>query len=83
MNSSVRSFLKAQAHSLKPIVMVGKNGLEERVIAAKDEIRPLAEELAVKTGSELVGIIGFIATLYRESEDHLIHIPKDLLKKGE
>jgi RNA-binding protein len=81
--------------------MVGKNGLEERVIAAmddalgshelvkvkfqafKDEIRPLAEELAVKTGSELVGIIGFIATLYRESEDHLIHIPKDLLKKGE
>ncbi|MDX9823867.1 MAG: YhbY family RNA-binding protein, partial [Sphaerochaeta sp.] len=51
--------------------------------AFKDEIRPLAEELAVKTGSELVGIIGFIATLYRESEDHLIHIPKDLLKKGE
>ena len=81
--------------------MVGKRGLEERVVAAmnealgshelvkvkfqafKDEIRPLAEELAVKTGSELVSIIGFIATLYRESEDHLIHIPKDLLKKGE
>lgn len=81
--------------------MVGKSGLEERVVAAmnealgshelvkvkfqafKDEIRPLAEELAVKTGSELVSIIGFIATLYRESEDHLIHIPKDLLKKGE
>jgi RNA-binding protein len=101
MNSSVRSFLKAQAHSLKPVVMVGKSGLEERVIAAmdealgshelvkvkfqafKDEIRPLAEELAVKTKSELVSIIGFIATMYRESEDHLIHIPKDLLKKGE
>ncbi|MFA6773257.1 MAG: YhbY family RNA-binding protein [Sphaerochaeta sp.] len=101
MNSSVRSFLKAQAHALKPIVMVGKSGLEERVIAAmdealgshelvkvkfqafKDEIRPLAEELAVKTKSELVSIIGFIATMYRESEDHLIHIPKDLLKKGE
>lgn len=101
MNSSVRSFLKAQAHALKPVVMVGKGGLDNRIVTAmdqallshelvkvkfqafKDEIRPLAEELAVKTGSELVSIIGFIATFYRVSEGHLIHIPKDLAQKGE
>ncbi|MEA4859047.1 RNA-binding protein YhbY [bioreactor metagenome] len=101
MNSSVRSFLKAQAHTLKPIVMIGKGGLDQRVIAAmdqaltshelvkvkfqafKDEMRPLAEDLAQKTGSSLVSIIGFIATFYRESEEHLIHIPRDLATKGD
>ncbi len=101
MNSSVRSFLKAQAHPLKPVVMIGKGGLDQRVIAAmdealashelvkvkfqafKDEVRPLAEELATKTSSSLVSIIGFIATFYRESEEHLIHIPKDLAAKGD
>ena len=101
MNSSVRSFLKTQAHELKPIVMVGKGGLDGRIIAAtdaallshelvkvkfqafKEEIRPLSEQLAQQTNSELVSIIGFIATLYRESDEHLIHIPKELASKGE
>ena len=101
MNSSVRSFLRAQAHSLKPIVMIGKEGLDVRVISAmnealehhelvkvkfqahKDEIRSLSEELATKTDSTLVSIIGFIGTFYRQSDEHLIHIPKDLQRKGE
>ncbi|MGH0052841.1 MAG: ribosome assembly RNA-binding protein YhbY [Sphaerochaetaceae bacterium] len=99
MNSSVRNFLRSQAHSLKPIVMVGKGGMDERVVAAlrealsahelvkvkfqacKDEIRPISEELAQRTGSEVVSIIGFIVTFYQESEEHLIHIPKELIKK--
>ncbi|MDD3902399.1 MAG: YhbY family RNA-binding protein [Sphaerochaeta sp.] len=101
MNSSVRSFLKAQAQEYKPVVMVGKGGVDARIITAlnealashelvkvkfqafKDEKRTLSEDLATQTGSELVSIIGFIATFYRESEDRLIHIPKDLIKKGE
>ena len=101
MNSSVRSFLRAAAHSLKPIVMVGKGGLDQRVLAAmdealehhelvkvkfqayKDEIRPLCEELSSKTDSALVSIIGFIGTFYRASDEHLIHIPKELQRKGE
>ncbi len=101
MNSSVRNFLRSQAHPLKPVVMVGKEGMNDRVVVAmnealtshelvkvkfqafKDDVRPLSEELAQKTQSDLVSIIGFIATFYRASEAHLIHIPKELFKKGE
>jgi len=101
MNSSVRSFLKAEAHDLKPVVMIGKGGLDGRVVSAldealashelvkvkfqafKDEKRELSEQIALQTKSELVSIIGFIATFYRQSEDHLIHIPKELQQKGE
>ena len=100
MHSSVRAFLKAQAHPLKPIVMVGKGGLSEQVVQAldealtshelvkvkfqahKDEIRPIAESLAVQTGSDLVSIIGFIATFYRGSDEHFIRIPPKLLPKN-
>jgi RNA-binding protein len=101
MNSSVRSFLKANAQNLKPIVMVGKGGVDQRIVTAldealtshelvkvkfqafKDEKRTLAEQLAVDTKSELIGIMGFIATFYRDSENHLMHFPKELLRKGE
>lgn len=101
MNSSVRNFLRSQAHSLKPIVMVGKEGVDDRVVSAlnealsshelvkvkfqaqKDEMRPLSEQLAQKTDSDLISIIGFIAMFYRESEEHLIHIPRELARKGE
>jgi RNA-binding protein len=76
--------------------MVGKGGVDERIVAAldealashelvkvkfqafKDEKRPLAEQLATDTKSELVGIIGFVATFYRDSEKHLIHFPREM-----
>jgi len=101
MNSSVRSFLKAKAQEVKQVVMVGKGGLDQRIIKAldealashelvkvkfqafKDEKRELSEELALKTESDLVTIIGFIATFYRSSDQHLINIPRDLVNKGE
>ncbi|MFA6689497.1 MAG: YhbY family RNA-binding protein [Sphaerochaetaceae bacterium] len=37
MNSNVRSYLRAQAHDLRPIVMVGKGGVNDSVIAALEE----------------------------------------------
>ncbi len=101
MNNSVRNFLRSQAHSLKPIVMVGKDGADDRVVSAlnealsshelvkvkfqahKDEMRALCELLAQKTDSDLIINIGFIATFYRDSEGHLMHIPKELSRKGE
>jgi RNA-binding protein len=101
MNSSVRSFLKAKAQELKPVVMVGKGGVDQRIIQAldealashelvkvkfqafKDEKRELSEELALKTESDLVTIIGFIATFYRPGDQHIINIPRDLINKGE
>ncbi|HPZ16558.1 MAG TPA: YhbY family RNA-binding protein [Sphaerochaeta sp.] len=48
--------------------------------ALKDQVRPLSEELASNTGSDLVSVIGFIATFYRPSEERLIVIPKELQK---
>ena len=47
--------------------------------AQKDQIRPLSEDLARNSKSELVSIIGFVATFYRPSEERLIVIPRDLL----
>lgn len=49
--------------------------------AHKEEVGDLADQLAESTHSELVSIIGFIATFYRESENHLILIPSHLLTK--
>ncbi len=37
MNSATRNFLRKRAHELKPIVMVGKQGADERVSQALDE----------------------------------------------
>ncbi len=96
MNSSVRNFLRSQAHSLKPIVMVGKEGADDRVVSAlkealsshelvkvkfqaqKDEMRTLSEQLAQKTESDLISIIGFIATFYRESRSISYIFPRNL-----
>jgi len=96
MNSKIRSYLKSVAHPIKPTVMVGKGGVDERIYASleeslashelvkvkfqaqKDQVRPLSEDLARNTNSDLVSIIGFIATFYRESEEHLVEIPRQL-----
>ena len=98
MKSNLRNYLRAQAHSIDPIVMVGKEGVSESVIfaldqallhhelvkvkfqAKKDHTKDLSIELADKTKSELIATIGFIAIFYRVSEEHLIEIPKSLLR---
>jgi RNA-binding protein len=37
MKSAKRKFLRQRAHELKPVVMLGKNGKDERVVKALDE----------------------------------------------
>lgn len=37
MTSSQRNYLRKQAHSLKPVVTVGKMGLDQRIFSALDE----------------------------------------------
>ncbi|PKL10481.1 MAG: ribosome assembly RNA-binding protein YhbY [Spirochaetae bacterium HGW-Spirochaetae-8] len=44
MKSAKRKFLRQRAHELKPVVMLGKNGKDERVVKALDEAL-LAHEL--------------------------------------
>ncbi|MHC1692161.1 MAG: ribosome assembly RNA-binding protein YhbY [Sphaerochaetaceae bacterium] len=100
MNSATRNFLRKRAHELKPVVMVGKNGNDERIVKALNEAlhahelvkirfqdfeedrREIAEELATSTQSEVVTIIGHVATLFRQNrlpEERLIHIPREML----
>ena len=87
MNNAQKQYLRREAHGLRPLVQIGKNGLTEQLYAAleheldahelikikfmefRDEKRELAEELAERTRSTLIGIIGNIAIVYREQAD--------------
>ena len=82
-----RRYLAREAHSLKPLVYVGKAGVTDEVVRAldealghhelvkvkfnghKDEKQPLSRELAGRTSSALVSVIGNIAVIYRRNED--------------
>lgn len=82
-----RKYLRALAHSLEPIVYVGKNGVTDGLITAveealeshelikikfndhKDEKKAIAADIESRTDSHVVGLIGNIATLYREHPD--------------
>ncbi len=43
--------------------------IKVRFIEFKDEKRPLTDQLASSTGSEVAGILGHVAILYREHPD--------------
>ncbi len=97
METYARNFLRKRAHKLSPIVFVGKQGADERVVAALEEAlanhelikvkfvnhksqrRELAADMAKKTSSEMISVIGNIAILFREHEEpaeRRHHIPK-------
>jgi len=87
MTGKQRSRLKSIAHHIKPVIIIGKGGVSEGLVAAldkslsdhelikikfndfKDEKKDLAESVAVRTGSELVSLIGNVAVLFRQNED--------------
>ena len=87
LSNTQRDYLRRQAHDLRPVVQIGKQGLTEQVQATvdealnahelikikfmdfRDEKRDLAEELAERTRSTLVGVIGNIAIVYRQQAD--------------
>lgn len=79
--------LRRLAHSLRPVVQVGKQGVTEAVVHSveqaieanelikvkfidhKDEKRALCAEIAARTSSVLVGVLGNTATFYRRQTD--------------
>jgi len=96
MKGSVKKYLRAQAHHLKPLVIIGAKGVTDGLIASvdlalndhelikikfgefKEEKKEISQEIAQATKSELVGLIGNIAILYRqhpEPEKRKIKIP--------
>lgn len=48
MNSATRNFLRKRAHDLNPVVMVGKQGGDERVSRALDEALSAHELVKVR-----------------------------------
>ena len=48
INSSTRSFLRKLAHDLKPVVMVGKNGINSGVKEAVDQALGSHELIKIK-----------------------------------
>ena len=87
LKGSQRKYLRAQAHHLKPLVMVGAKGVTPQLIGSvdlaltdhelikvkfvefKEAKKEIATEIAQATQSELVGLIGNIAILYRPNPD--------------
>ena len=85
LTSKQKQYLRGLAHSLQPYVIIGKKGLSSSSIRSidksltdhelikvrikigdKKDFAPIIEE---KTFSTIVGSIGKILILYRESED--------------
>lgn len=79
--------LKSQAHALKPVVMIGNNGLSPNVLAeinlaldhhelikvkisvGRLEREEIAQKIIEETGADLVQIMGYNATFYREKPE--------------
>jgi RNA-binding protein len=84
-----KKHLRGLAHSLKPVVQIGREGITEGVIRSIDEClfrhelikvkftdfkekgqkEVITGEFSGKTGSELIGMIGHTAILYRQQAD--------------
>ena len=76
-------FLKAQAHHLHPVVLIGANGISEgvdrEVNRALDDIQAeMIDHIAQTHHAEFVQKIGHIAVFYRRNaEQAKIVLPKD------
>jgi len=87
LSGAQRRYLRGLANPLKPVVVIGKNGLNAPVLGAieealhdhelikirflefKEEKKSMAQEIAVATHSEEVGMVGHTALFYRQQTD--------------
>ena len=87
LTNAQRKYLRGQAHHLKPLVIVGKQGVTDTLIRSvdtnldahellkirfndhKDEKKNLAQEIVDRTESDLAGLIGHVAIVYRPHKD--------------
>ena len=82
LTSKQRAFLNSQAHSLKPIIQIGKNGLNDQIktsvrqaldarelikVTLLQDIHEVAEILEEEIGVETVQKIGRILILFKQS----------------
>lgn len=84
LKGSQRKYLRAQAHHLNPLVIIGAKGITDNLIGSidlalkdhelikvkfgefKEDKKEISEDIAKATKSDVVGIIGNIAILYRQ-----------------
>jgi len=85
VKGSTKKYLRSLAHHLNPVVLIGRSGVTDQLIAAIDaalndhelikvkfnefkaDKKEIATEIAGATKSELAGLIGNIAILYRQN----------------
>ena len=95
LSNKQKQYLKSLAHSLKPVVLLGNNGLTEGVMLEIEQALNIHELIKVKvpttdreakqlifeailreSGAYKVQTIGHVLTLYRQSEEKLIQLPR-------
>ena len=78
LSNKQKQFLKGQAHSLKPVVLLGSNGLTVKVPTDDRETKALIFEAIVReTGATKLQTIGHTIVLYRQSVEKKIHLPRN------
>ena len=92
MTGKQKRYLRSLAATMPPVVQIGKNGLENSVIARaalmarelikvklhnnSPEDKTIFQELADMLGAELVQVIGFNGVLYKAKKEPKIILPK-------
>ena len=71
MTSKERAELRAQANTLDTILMVGKGGVSETLIAEAEKVldaREVCDAICEQTGAEGIQVVGNKFVIYRKSE---------------
>ena len=88
MTSKQRAYLRGLANTAETILIIGKDGVTDNAIEAREIIklkcletsmmtpREAAEEIAAEIKAEVVQVIGSKAVLYRPSKKSKIVLPK-------
>ena len=82
LNSKQKKFLRSEAHSLKPIFQVGKDGVGEKQInsindaldTCPETVNEVALEISMGTKADVVHIIGHTIVFYKSSEKGIYKI---------
>lgn len=74
MKSNLRNYLRAQAHNIDPVVMVGKEGVSDNVIYALDQALLHHELVKVKFQSKKEFVKELSNKLADETRSELIYI---------
>lgn len=83
LSTKQKQHLKGLAHPLKPVVLLGSNGLTEGVLAEIEQALEHHELIKVKiatedreTGACNVQVIGKTLVLYRPTKERKISLPR-------